>query len=192
MLVDFGKLIRDRIPDKAGHLLPADLIFGAYRVRDLTHKTVGSLYEGKVIVEKTYGHAAYGCAICCGYTGAGFDPLGFDGPVGVDSPQDVTSFDACSDQLVDITGDMYGWASSDTSVATLPNPTLHTVGPGTATGSAEVTLQIFSIKENCPMRPDSRRSQSRWFRSKSRAQTWRVTRLASPFPDRVVRRVRWR
>ena len=151
MLVDFGRLIRDRVPDKAGHLLPADLTSGAYRVRDLTNKTVGSLYEGKVIVEKTYGHAAYGCAVCCGYTGAGFNPVGFDGPVGIDSPQDVTSFDACSDQLVDITGDMYGWASSNTSVATLPNPTLHTVGPGTATGSAEVTLQIFSIKENCPL-----------------------------------------
>jgi len=39
---------------------------------------VGSLFEGKVIYDKTYGHVAYGCAVCCGYTGQvlTFNPLG--------------------------------------------------------------------------------------------------------------------
>jgi len=67
MELDFGRLIHDQVPDNAGHRLPPDLASGAYRVRDLTDIAVGNLYEGKVILDKTYGHATYGYAICCGY-----------------------------------------------------------------------------------------------------------------------------
>jgi hypothetical protein len=58
--------------------LPPDLTSGAYRVRDLTDIAVGNLYEGKVILDKTYGHATYGCMTCCGYDEPymEFDPLG--------------------------------------------------------------------------------------------------------------------
>jgi len=35
---------------------------GSYEFRDLTDTIVGSLFEGKVIYDKTYGHVAYGCA----------------------------------------------------------------------------------------------------------------------------------
>jgi hypothetical protein len=31
MWLDFGKLIRDRIPDKDGHTLPPDLTYGGYQ-----------------------------------------------------------------------------------------------------------------------------------------------------------------
>ena len=48
MLVDLGKLIRERIPDKNGNLLPGDLTTGAYQLRDLAETPVASLYEGKV------------------------------------------------------------------------------------------------------------------------------------------------
>ena len=58
--------------------------------------------------------------------------------------------DLCSLEDYDITDDMSGWKSSNTAVATLPSPTLHTVAVGTATGSAEVELQSFNIRQNCP------------------------------------------
>lgn len=48
MLIDFGKLIRNQVPDKEGHTLPPDLTSGAYRVRDLNDPGAGALYEGKV------------------------------------------------------------------------------------------------------------------------------------------------
>jgi hypothetical protein len=67
MWVDVGKLIHDQMPDKNGLLLPADLMMGSYELQDLTDRGVGNLYEGKVIVDKTFGHVAYGCATCCGY-----------------------------------------------------------------------------------------------------------------------------
>jgi hypothetical protein len=55
MWIDVGKLIRDRVADKSGALLPPGLTMGAYTFRDLTDPTVGNLYEGKVILDKTFG-----------------------------------------------------------------------------------------------------------------------------------------
>jgi hypothetical protein len=62
---------------------------GSYEIQDLTDRGIGNLYEGKVILDKTYGHAAYGCATCCGYEGPGmyWDPFGL--LLGVGSDQDV-------------------------------------------------------------------------------------------------------
>jgi hypothetical protein len=63
----------------------------------------------------------------------------------------VKSFDACNDTSYDVTASRFGWNSSKTTVATLPNSTLHTVAPGTATGSAQVNLQSNEIRLNCPV-----------------------------------------
>jgi hypothetical protein len=63
MWIDIGKLIRENVPDKNGKTLPADLTSGSYELRDLTNKFVGTLFEGKVIYDKTYGHASYTCMI---------------------------------------------------------------------------------------------------------------------------------
>jgi hypothetical protein len=94
-LIDFGKLIRNQVADKDGHTLPVDLTSGAYRVLDLDDDAAGTVYEGKVIVDKTYGHAAYGCAICCEpeFALMEFDPL----VVGVDatSTQQVETTSSC-------------------------------------------------------------------------------------------------
>ncbi len=38
-----------------GKTLPSDLTMGSYEIRDLTNKGVGTLFEGKVIYDKTYG-----------------------------------------------------------------------------------------------------------------------------------------
>ena len=53
MLLDFGKLIHDQIADSDGHTLPPDLMMGTYRIKDLSDPGRGSLYEGKITVEKT-------------------------------------------------------------------------------------------------------------------------------------------
>ncbi len=72
MWLDFGKLIRDRVPDNVGRTLPPDISYGTYSVRELTDTYGGNLYEGKVILDKTNGHAAYGCAFCCGMNSVKF------------------------------------------------------------------------------------------------------------------------
>src|SRR6202011_4458356 len=77
MWIDVGKLIREHVPEKNGTPLPPDLASGSYEFRDLTNTGVGTLFEGKVIYDKTYGHVAYGCAQCCGFSllRVFYDPL---------------------------------------------------------------------------------------------------------------------
>src|SRR5258707_831117 len=95
MWIDMGKLIRERVLDKNGNALPADLASGSYEIRDLTNKGVGNLFEGKVIYDKTYGHVTYGCGGCCGYRPPTlwYNPLGI--PFSSFQGNGVDSFDTC-------------------------------------------------------------------------------------------------
>jgi hypothetical protein len=139
--LDLGHLIRDQVPDSDGKTLPPDTMTGSYELRDLDHAYVGQLYEGKVVMDKTYGHAAYGCATCCGYSGpVVFDPGSFAGPPGIDNSEFINAKDDCSGTVDDVTYGAYGWTSRNTAVATLPDRTLHTVAVGSAAGSAAVQL----------------------------------------------------
>jgi hypothetical protein len=143
MLVDLGKLIRNQVPDKDGHTLPPDLTSGAYRLRDLTDTAVGNLYEGKVIVDKTYGHAAYGCGICCGYVDAlmGYDPLGV--AVASSSAQQVYVEESCGGGTVLLTEDFPTWSTGNTAIATANKNTISGVAAGTTTDSAKsITLNL--------------------------------------------------
>jgi hypothetical protein len=147
--VDVGELIREQVADSDGHTLPADTMTGSYELRDLDHATVGHLYEGKLVIDKTYGHASYGCGSCCGYDGVVFDPITFGGPPGIDNADFIHANDTCAGDVEDVTGSAYGWGSTDTAVATLPNSTLHTVAVGTATGNAAVQLE-WAHPPKCP------------------------------------------
>jgi hypothetical protein len=91
MWIDVGKLIREQVPDKNAKTLPTDLTSGSYQFRDLTNTGIGSLFEGKVVYDKTYGHVASGCAACCGYAlpKPWYDPLGV--PTGSPAGQGVNS-----------------------------------------------------------------------------------------------------
>jgi hypothetical protein len=123
---------------------------GSYELRDLDHATVGFLYEGKLIIDKTYGHATYGCANCCGYTLATLVPDPFAGPPGISNEDVLEATEQCGGEVVDVTGSGFNWISSDPSVATLPNRTLHTIAVGSATGNAEVTLRWTHPASLCP------------------------------------------
>src|ERR1035438_8650343 len=72
--LNMGNLIHGAVPDRKGGTFPADLTFGTYDVRQPHGAGNPSLLEGKIIVDETYGHLAYGCADCCGYTATYFNP----------------------------------------------------------------------------------------------------------------------
>src|SRR5437660_3636605 len=103
MWIDVGKLIRQSVPDKNGKTLPADLSAGSYEFRDLTNPGLGTLFEGKVIYDKTYGHVAYGCATCCGYnaTELYFNPLVIPLP-GPPGDSGVWGYSVCDQQYEDV------------------------------------------------------------------------------------------
>jgi hypothetical protein len=152
MWIDVGKLIREHVPDKNGKTLPADLTSGSYEFRDLTNKGVGTLFEGKVIYDKTYGHVAYGCGGCCGYksTKLLLDPLGV--PMAAPADNGVQSFDACGGQYVDVSDSFYNnWSTASTTIATVDYYGTHTGHVVGSTTSQTSGLLICSpIRSGCP------------------------------------------
>ena len=157
MWVDVGKLIRQRTPDKNGSVLPPDLTMGAYEIDDLTDRGVGNLFEGKVIVDKTYGHAAYGCAQCCGYSQDAYmywDPLGV--VLDATNTQDIWDMDYCTSQYVSIV-DFFpdpGWGTGDHSIATADGRVIKGVGVGKTTNFATGTVSVGGPSSyKCPPTP---------------------------------------
>jgi hypothetical protein len=153
MWMDIGKLIRESVPDKNGKTLPADLTTGSYEVRDLTNKGVGTLFEGKVIYDKTYGHVVYGCAACCGWTipfNLWYDPIS----VIITSFQDdgVTAWYPCESQYDDVSTSFYGgWSSGAPSIVTVDTYGTHTgVAVGSTTSQAHGCVQSNNAHLDCP------------------------------------------
>ncbi|HLH09409.1 MAG TPA: hypothetical protein VKW78_19380 [Terriglobales bacterium] len=75
--VDLGKLIRNQTPDVHGNVFPSTITSGSYGLRDLNDR-IGNIFEGKVITDKTYGDASYGCQACCGVSGGTISGSGSD------------------------------------------------------------------------------------------------------------------
>jgi len=96
--LNLGDLIHNGVPDRNGKVLPSSLTSGTYNLQDMkpAKSLAGSLFEGKIIVDKTWGHLTYGCMICCGYGPAGLDP----DPLGLPLPGSgfagAMVFDNCS------------------------------------------------------------------------------------------------
>jgi len=157
MWIDIGKLIREQTPDKNGNTLPPTLASGSYQVREISNKGTGTLFEGKVIYDKTYGHATYGCALCCGYatTGYGF----WDNPLGIPDQgtpdQGVQAPNECEGgELDDVSGSFYGsYTTGNSSIATADYYGTHTgVGIGSTTSAAHGQLNSNDVPQRCPLK----------------------------------------
>lgn len=154
MWVDVGKLIHEGTPDKNGSVLPSDLTMGAYEIQDLTDHGVGNLYEGKLTVDKTYGHAAYGCATCCGYMPGPYmywDPIGVGS--GATNNQDVWDHDNCTgvDTSVLDYFPPISWGTGNHAIATANGHVITGVAPGSTTNFASGTLTTGNVESHyCP------------------------------------------
>ncbi len=136
MWLNFADLIQKSVPDKNGNKLPAGLTSGTYDLRDLGGENAGSLFEGKVALDKTLGHLAYGCMMCCGYDSAFIDPDSLAFGVGEDAYLTVRGHNACSLEWEDVTQYYDTWSSGDTSIATLSAATAHGVSAGQTQSNA--------------------------------------------------------
>ena len=143
MWIDVGKLVRERAPDKNGKTLPLDINSGSYEFRDLTDHGVGNLFEGKVVLDRTYGQVTYGCAVCCGYktTLLSWDPFGV--PLNFSSQNGVQSLSWCDSGYVDVSDNFYGnWSTANTGIATVDYYAKHTgwvVGSTTSYSSGRLS-----------------------------------------------------
>ena len=152
MWIDVGKLIQEHVPDENGNTLPAELTSGSYEFRDLSNKGIGTLFESKIIYDKTYGHVAYGCAWCCGFTRAffWFNPLAV--PLSFTSDNGVDAHNACTGLNEDVSGDFnFNWTTADTSIATVDAYGTHTgVSLGSTTSQAWGDEQGNDRIHQCP------------------------------------------
>lgn len=153
MWIDLGKLIRESILDKNGKALPDTLTSGSYEIRDLTSKGIGTLFEGKVIYDKTYGHVTYGCTICCG-----FERLArFSNPLNIllngTASDGVNGLDSCSLQWTDISGDFDGnWSTANPGIATVDCcGTFTGQGAGSTTSTTFADEPRYISKYSCPI-----------------------------------------
>ena len=136
-----GDLIRNQVPDKKGRVIPPDTMAGSYQIEDLNDSNIGYLYEGKLVTDKTFGHATYGCAPCCGYDDAFLlpDPLGV--PVGGGGGFAVWATNSCTGQDQQKAG-AYSWTSTHTSIATIDQSGYMTgVSPGSTSMFSDISLK---------------------------------------------------
>ena len=151
MWIDVGKLIREHVLDKDGKTLPADLTSGSYEFRDLTDIGVGSLFEGKVIYDKTYGHVAYGCGFCCTYTNPIFTYNPLDFYFGNNVQNNVRAFESCTATYYDVSSAFWNnWSTVNTAIATVAAGGVHTaVSLGSTTSNTHGNL-ISGTTRLCP------------------------------------------
>lgn len=149
--LNLGDLIRGAVPDSKGATFPTDLTYGTYDIRQLKAVSGPSIFEGKIIVDKTYGHLAYGCVGCCGYISVQFFPTPYSNVVGAGTPDSILAQNSCNSPPPDDVTDLaYNWLSSDPSVASVTTAYTSLVGAGTATGRAQVQLAWGNRLRTCP------------------------------------------
>jgi hypothetical protein len=142
MLVNVASLIRNRLPDRKGNVLPADLAFGTYDVKDLASGG-GSLSIGALTLDKTFGfHASPPSPDCCANYGDYLHPgsiwVDVDGFVDVD----VKAMNACTGQLQSILGDISDWWSGDTGIAQVAKAKVTGVAAGTTTANGSGLMAV--------------------------------------------------
>ena len=107
------------------------------------------MYEAKLIVDKTNGHAFYGCYLCCGADGLamGTDPMNL--AISDTQGQTVWSVNKCGGNYLDLTDAMTSWGTDDTSIATASAAQVHGVGIGSTDNFASGMVSE-SGKKQCP------------------------------------------
>ncbi|MGO9575574.1 MAG: hypothetical protein ACLPTQ_14750 [Terriglobales bacterium] len=132
--------IHEGTPDKNGEILPPDLMTGSYELKDLSTQSVANLFEGKITLDTTYGHVAYGCAECCGYLTPYmyYDP--FNLLLGTDDPQDIWSDYDCTGEHESVVENFGSWGTGNSSIATASGRMIAGVGVGSTTNFASGTL----------------------------------------------------
>ncbi len=146
MWLDLGKLIRDQVAGKDGKTIPPEVTSGVYEIKDLSHVVLGPLYEAKLIVDKTNGHAFYGCYECCGNDGADMGVVPVNVFVNGTLGQTVWSVSTCDGGHVNITSAMTSWWTNDTSIATASNAQIHGVAAGSTDNLAEGEISVSGFR----------------------------------------------
>ncbi len=150
MWLNVRELIQDQIPDRDGNTIPPNITSGVYEFDQVDDDMVGSLYEGKLILDSTYGRATYGCANCCGYYVDGLAPNPLGIAVGFTSQDRIYVENACTGAITERTVYGYNWLTGSSSIAGVSSSGLVSAfSPGQTWSSAFISLRTPEVW-NCP------------------------------------------
>jgi hypothetical protein len=146
--VDVGQLIGNQIPDINGKTIPPSVMSGSYDVKSVTDKPTDGLFEGKLVVDKTYGYAVHGCLLCCPeYTNLVVLPNPLNLAVGgLDSPI-AQGRNICTGQEQQAT--VSDWNTVNQGVATGSATQVDGMGAGSTTYFASVKVEAQNAKGEC-------------------------------------------
>lgn len=150
MWLNVRELIQNQILDRNGNAIPATITSGVYEFDQVDDEMVGSLYEGKLILDSTFGHAAYGCANCCGQWAMGLvpDPLGVD--VGFTSQDHIYVQNACTGAVTEKTSYGFSWGTGNSTIAGINSSGLVSGSSvGETSSFASINLRTPDVW-NCP------------------------------------------
>jgi hypothetical protein len=142
MWVNVAELIRSRTPDRKGNLLPVDLSYGTFDLRDLTPANDGLLISS-VALDMTMGYnATQPCVECCGYLADSptFDPYPAEVVVDGIEQTGIEAVSGCSDDTSYISSYYATWGSLNPSIAAVTANQVQGVAAGTTTGTATGTI----------------------------------------------------
>jgi hypothetical protein len=141
--IDVNQLITNQIPDVKGKTIPPSVMTGSYELNSVTDKLTDGLFEGKLIVNKTYGYAVHGCQTCCPEYDERWlveDPLNL--LIGGSNTQSAWGINACNGNTVQMSA--LSWDTLDHQVATADN-----TGRVTAAGVGSTT-DFASVRNFAP------------------------------------------
>jgi len=127
-------------------------VSGTYELENLTDKPTDGLFEGKLVIDKTYGYAVHGCGLCCPgeYDDRNIvqDPLNLSVGGSSTNPQTVWGIDACNNTKKQLPAS--GWNTGDHNVATVDSSGNVTAkGAGSTTDSANITNHTTDDRGYC-------------------------------------------
>ncbi|MGA2694697.1 MAG: hypothetical protein ABSE92_01465 [Terriglobales bacterium] len=121
-------LIHNRIADRKGNLLPADLTSGTYDLQQIGGK--GTLLPASQSADSTWGHEIRGGQVdCCGDYGSSFEPGSFDLVENQPNPFEVTGINQCTGATEDLTS-LFSFSVQNPAIATISKDTLTGISPG--------------------------------------------------------------
>lgn len=136
MWVNLAQLIRNRVADRKGNILPLDVNSVTYDLRDLTPGG-HSLTANALAVDNSSGSLVDPNHLsCCGDDGASWDPGSFDLVIDGTDFGSIQGVNQCTGAPVDITGDFTTWSSANSAIAQVTTGHVKGISPGFTTGSA--------------------------------------------------------
>jgi hypothetical protein len=148
--LDVGKVIQNQIPDKKGRTIPLNVQSGSYSIYDRKNVIGATLFEGKLTVDRTFGHASYGCGYCCVPGDPVMVPSNFSVAVGDGWQNDVFATNQCTGQTSNVSYKVTPWTAANSSVTVDGTGWASGVSPGTSGVNGTILVPNLDVYK-CPL-----------------------------------------